>query len=49
MNLSEYERAVLAADLIGMFPPLLDDDGELDAKPSAGLSPEQLDQQIERR
>ena len=39
---SENESTVLAADLVGMFPPLLHDDGELDANPSAGLSLEQL-------
>ena len=60
LNLSENERAVLAAHLLGSLPPvLLDADGgiaeglrrdaELDANPSLGVSLEQLDQQVERR
>ena len=59
-NLSEKERAVLAAHLLGSLPPVLHDedegiaealrrDAELNANPSVGLSLEQLDQQIERR
>ena len=59
-DLSEKERAVLAAHLLGSLPPVLHDkdegiaealrrDAELEANPSAGLSLEQLDQQIERR
>jgi putative addiction module component (TIGR02574 family) len=60
LDLSENERAVLAAHLLGSLPPILHDedegiaealrrDAELDANPSASLSLAQLDQQIERR
>jgi hypothetical protein len=60
LNLSENERAVLGADLLGTFAPLLhnrDDgiaealrrNGEFDANPSTGLSFDQLDQQVQRR
>jgi putative addiction module component (TIGR02574 family) len=60
LDLSENERAVLAAHLPGSLPPVLHDedagiaealrrDAELEANPSASLSLEQLDQQIERR
>jgi putative addiction module component (TIGR02574 family) len=60
LDLSENERAVLAAHLLGSLPPVLHDedegiaealrrDAELEANPSAGLSLEQLDQQIRRR
>jgi putative addiction module component (TIGR02574 family) len=60
LDLSENERAVLAAHLLGSLPPVLHDedegiaealrrDAEFEANPSAGLSLEQLDQQIERR
>jgi putative addiction module component (TIGR02574 family) len=60
LDLSENERAVLAAHLLGSLPPVLHDadegiaealrrDAELEANPSGGLSLEQLDQQIERR
>jgi putative addiction module component (TIGR02574 family) len=59
-DLSENDRAVLAAHLLGSLPPVLHDedegiaealrrDAELEANPSAGLTLEQLDQQIERR
>ena len=59
-DLSEKERAVLAAHLLESLPPVLHDedegiaealrrDAELEANPSAGLSLEQLDQQIGRR
>ncbi len=59
-DLSENERAVLAAHLLGSLPPVLHDedegiaealrrDAEFEANPSAGLSLEQLDQQIDRR
>ena len=59
-DLSEKERAVLAAHLLGSLPPILHDedegiaealrrDAELQANPSAGLTLEQLDQQIARR
>jgi putative addiction module component (TIGR02574 family) len=59
-DLSEKERAVLAAHLLGSLPPVLHDedegiaealqrDAELEANPSAGLTLEQLDQQIARR
>jgi len=60
LDLPERQRAVLAAHLLGSLPSVLHDedegiaealrrDAELDANPSAGLSLEQLDQQIERR
>jgi putative addiction module component (TIGR02574 family) len=59
-NLSENDRALLAAHLLESLPPVLHDedegiaealrrDAELEGNPSAGLSLEQLDQQIERR
>ncbi len=59
-DLSEKERAVLAAHLLGSLPPVLHDeddgiaealrrDAEIEANPSASLSLEQLDQQIARR
>ena len=59
-DLSEKERAVLAAHLLGSLPPVLHDedegiaealrrDDELQANPSAGLSLDELDKQIERR
>ncbi len=58
--LSESQRAVLAAHLLGSLPPVLHDEdegiaealrraAELDANPSSGISLEQLDRQIERR
>ncbi len=60
LDLSERERAVLAARLLNSLPPILHDqddgiaealrrDAELDADSSSGLSLEQLDQQIQRR
>ena len=60
LDLSENERAVLAAHLLGSLPPVLQDadegiamalrrDAELDANPSGGLSLEQVDQQVNRR
>jgi putative addiction module component (TIGR02574 family) len=60
LDLPESQRALLAAHLLGSLPPVLYDedegtaeavrrDAELDANPSAGLSLEQVDQQIERR
>jgi putative addiction module component (TIGR02574 family) len=59
LDLSENERAVLATHLLGSLPPVHDEeegiaealrrDAELKANPSASLSLEQLDQQIERR
>jgi hypothetical protein len=48
-EISENEMAVLAANLVGIFPILLDDNRELDASPSPGVTLEQLDQQIDRR
>jgi len=59
-DLSENDRAVLAAHLLGSLPSVLHDedegiaealrrDAELEANPSLGLSLEQLDQKIERR
>ncbi|HLX68752.1 MAG TPA: addiction module protein [Verrucomicrobiae bacterium] len=60
LDLSERERALLAAHLLNSLPPILHDqddgiaealrrDAELDADSSSGLSLEQLDQQIQRR
>ena len=60
LDLSENERAVLAAHLLGSLPPVLQDadegiaearrrDAEFDANPSGGLSLEQVDQQVNRR
>ena len=60
LDLSENERAVLVAHLLGSLPPVLQDadegiaealrrDAELDANPSGGLSLEQVDQQVNRR
>ena len=60
LDLSENERAVLAAHLLGSLPPVLFDadegiaealrrDAELEANPSLGMSLDQLDQQVERR
>jgi len=60
LNLSESERAVLAARLLGSLPSVLHDkdegiaealrrDTELDADPSLGISLEELDKQIQRR
>ncbi len=60
LDLPENQRAVLAAHLLTSLPPVLHDeddgiaealrrDAELDAKPSAGMSLEQLDQQIKHR
>jgi putative addiction module component (TIGR02574 family) len=59
-DLSENERAVLAAHLLESLPPVLQDedegiaealrrDAELETDPSTGLSLEQLDQRMERR
>ena len=60
LNLPESQRAILAAHLLGSLPSVLHDedegiaealrrDAELDANPSAGISLDQLDQQVERR
>ena len=60
LDLSENERAVLAAHLLGSLPPVLYDadegiaealrrDAELEANPSLGMSLDQLDQKVERR
>jgi putative addiction module component (TIGR02574 family) len=60
LDLPESQRAILAAHLLGSLPSVLHDedegiaealrrDADLDANPSAGISLEQLDQQIERR
>jgi len=59
LDLPERQRALLATHLLGSLPVLHDEDegiaealrrdAQLDANPSAGLSLEQLDQQIERR
>lgn len=58
-DLSENDRAVLAAHLLESLPPVLQDDdegiaealrrdAELEADPSAGLTLQQLDQKINR-
>ena len=55
-DLTDSQRAVLAAHLLGSLPPVLDDkddgvaevlrhDAELDVSPQIGVSLEQLDQQ----
>jgi putative addiction module component (TIGR02574 family) len=60
LDLSESERAVLAAHLLGSLPSVLHDedegiaealrrDAELEANPSMGISLEELDQRIQRR
>ena len=60
LDLPEVQRAILAAHLLESLPsPLHDEDegiaealrrdAELDANPSAGMSLEQLDEQVERR
>jgi hypothetical protein len=60
LDLPDSQRAILAAHLLGSLPAVLHDedegiaealrrDAELDAIPSAGLSLEQLDQQVKRR
>jgi hypothetical protein len=60
LDLPDGQRAVLAAHLLGSLPSVLHDedqgiaealrrDAELDANPLAGITLEQLDQQIERR
>jgi len=59
-DLSDNDRAVLAAHLLGSLPPVLHDedegiaealrrDADLEANPSGGLTLEQLDQQIHHR
>lgn len=59
-DLSESQRAVLAAHLLGSLSPVLHDedeglaealrrDAELDTNPSSGISLEQLDQQMRSR
>ena len=59
-DLSENDRAILAAHLLASLPPVLHDedegiaealrrDAELEMNPSTGLSLEQLDRYIERR
>jgi putative addiction module component (TIGR02574 family) len=60
LSLTADQRAVLAAHLLRSLPSVFHDadegiaealrrDADLDASPSAGVSLEQLDQQIERR
>ena len=60
LDLPEGQRAILAAHLLRSLPSVLHDedegiaealrrDAEFDTSPSAGISLEQLDQQIERR
>jgi hypothetical protein len=59
-DLSEKQRAILAAQLLDSLPPVLHDEDEgiaeallrdaaLDAVPDAGISLEQLDQQMAQR
>jgi putative addiction module component (TIGR02574 family) len=59
-DLSESQRAVLAAHLLDSLPPVLHDedeglgeaerrDAELNANPSSGVSVEQLDRQVASR
>ena len=59
-DLSENDRAILAAHLLESLPPVLHDDdegigealrrdAELATNPSDGLTMEQLDRRIERR
>jgi putative addiction module component (TIGR02574 family) len=59
-DLSESQRAVLAAHLLGSLSPVLHDqdeglaealrrDAELEADPSSGISLEQLDHQMRSR
>jgi putative addiction module component (TIGR02574 family) len=59
-DLSENDRAVLAAHLLGSLPPVLHDedegiaealrrDADLEANPSGGLTLEKLDQRIHHR
>ena len=60
LDLSESERAVLEAHLVGSLPSVLHDedegiaealrrDAELEANPSMGISLEELDQRVQRR
>jgi Putative addiction module component len=60
LDLPESQRAILAAHLLGSLPSVLHDgdegiaealrrNAELDANPLAGISLDQLDQQVERR
>ena len=60
LDLSEGQRAILAAHLLDSLPAVLHDedegmaealrrDADFESDPALGLSLEQLDQQIERR
>lgn len=60
LDLPDSQRVILAAHLLGSLPSVLHDEDEgiaealrrdanFDANPLAGISLEQLDQQIERR
>jgi hypothetical protein len=60
LRLSDRQRAILAAQLLGSLPPVLHDDdegiaealnrdAEFEASLSLGMSLEELDQLIERR
>ena len=60
LDLSENQRAVLAAHLLESLPSVLHDedegmaealrrDADLEANPTSGISLEHLDQKIERR
>lgn len=60
LDLSENQRAVLAAHLLESLPSVLHDedegmaealrrDADLEANPTSGISLEDLDQKIERR
>jgi putative addiction module component (TIGR02574 family) len=59
-DLSDDERAVLAAHLLGSLPPVFHDedgsiaealrrDADLEANPSNSLTLEQIDRQVQRR
>jgi hypothetical protein len=60
LDLSDNQRALLAAHLLESLPPVVHDvdegiaealrrDAELDASPSSSISLKQLDEQIQRR
>ena len=60
LSLSEKQRAILAAQLLGSLPPVLQDDdegmaeagrrdAELEADPSLAISLTELDEQVRRR
>lgn len=60
LELPEFQRAALAADLLGSLSPVLHDeddgiaeallrDGELDTNPAMAIGLEELDRQVEGR